>query len=286
MSSKRTTLLVRDAVKHIPDVEVLGWRPILDVVNAYDEAGAACAGAYLVGFFDEVPATVDLGGPGVLYIGETHGPSQSLRSRVESFARSAGLVPGGVFFHSGGERLAERAPDVDPKRLSVALVPFQMKDRHPPDARGILPQLVEKTLLAAYLRVHGALPRLNQDGRYMPADWDVALSETFLAECAGRGVTKDHRKPAEAWLRATLATAYKVRDVSWIDRYQPWIGVEVTLSRGWYAYLGGSPDGAALDFSLWSPENKADPYFQRAIATPDDARHAAWDLHKLWNYGP
>ena len=276
------SLLVKDVVSDL-DAHVVPWMPIL---AAIEDRESVRAGAYLVGHFDTAPDRVDLSGEGILYIGETHGWSQSLGSRVSAFARSLGLVPGGAFFHSAGERFAQCCPGVPASAVSVALVPFTGEARHPADARGIVPQLIEKLLLAKYLDAHHRLPVLNEDGRYTPRGVDVSFGDAALADCLAGGMTATNTPAAGGWLRNVMDSAYKIRSINRIERYKPWIGLECCLSKGWTAYLGSADVPAPhLDFTVWSPADPLNPWYETRIATGEDARRAAWEFYAKWNYG-
>lgn len=268
------------ALAHIQDIQVLVWEPILDVAAA-TKPETFRSGAYIVASFEQAPASVDLGCPEILYIGETHGRTQSLANRVASFARSVGILTGPGFYHCAGERLAELDPPVAPRSLFVAIVPFMMKERHPPDARGMMPQLIEKTLLTAYLNLHGGLPPLNQDGRYMPRGWNPALTPADLATYLRDGVTVDNHAAAETWLRTVLRSAYKIKTIEWTKAYKPWKGLECTMTAGWHAYIGAAPGAPALDFTVWSSQGV---WFEAELATVEDSKFAAWDFYKRWNY--
>ncbi len=137
-----------------PDIQFSEWYSWDDVKNI---PNSNRTGLYIIARFDDVPeGAADPLAKEIIYIGETHGGSQTISKRLTMFFKAA-RIGGGVHKHSGGNRFnrelgadltniyaAGFAPEFDDKRL---LNPFIF--------------YAERKLIWEYVVKHGTLPLSN-----------------------------------------------------------------------------------------------------------------------------
>ena len=145
-------------------------------------------GTYLIAHFRSgAPHAVDRTDANIFYIGETHGPTRSLKARLLDFGKSAGFLGPQRAGHYAAWAFPDyaKASDIDANDVYVAACPYVAGTDAPPDARGMFPTLVEAITLWSYTVIHGHMPALNNSGRQgepepAPA-WDDGLMRSLLS---------------------------------------------------------------------------------------------------------
>lgn len=170
-----------------PDPTFIGWfrwSALRD--GTLDETARRAVqevGTYLLaGFKAGPPAVVDRTDKHIFYIGETHGPSRSLKVRLMDFGRSAAFLgkprPGHYAAWAFGTNDTTAELNVDD--VYVAVCAYSGSATSPPDARGLFPIMVESMMLWSYLNVHGCMPALNNSGKQGPPELAPTWDETAL----------------------------------------------------------------------------------------------------------
>lgn len=244
-------------------------RPAPDAPIGLDEVGC-----YLIADgegTDLAGAPADPAEGRIFYIGETHGRTTSLSTRLHAFGRSAGLFDGG---QTDGHYAAWWLPFLFPARrpvgagrtdgsgLFVSLLPASVIGGHPGlPLAGVAPVLAESAALWSFVQTHECQPKLNRKGRRTDVDhdeidaraWDDLLAyrrDASAAMAAARFLCHHAvvRRGGKPW--SSLAT---YRDDSWE-------GVEGTLGRKnarEAIYVGWHKDGpGGVSLSLWRQKNK------------------------------
>ncbi len=282
-------MLAQEALSAIGEARVTPWVRFNDLW-ARPARDLHRAGGYLVGLFDELPAEVSLT-PAfgrLIYVGETHGPSTNIKTRLWSLAYSIGIVEDGHWGHVAGhsfnrhfgqpDRWAEAAG-----KLAVAPIPVDMDGTTAPDLRGVLPLLVEKTLLAAHVRRAGRMPLLNDYERVMTVEWQPHPTAGALAQALAEPLTEANSTDLASWLAKACMWKGRTATTTWhIDG--DWSGWKATPKRGWSVYLGRSADADHLDWSAWAKSRGE--YFRlepaREIRALRDAGEAAFAFQYGW----
>lgn len=233
-------------------------------------ADAACRrGAYMVARFHNPPMSApDVLDPALVYIGETHGRTATLRSRLRQFGRSAG-------FFSGGRRDGHYAAwnftdgvDSRPVPLAevyVALLPVPAGIERRGDLHGIWPLYAEAALLMerALASTSGRLPPLNSSGSQGPdaadvgasfvSEWVLQRSEDDVAalfQATGRAQTVVAQRLLQTLARGVWG--YRVPRVQVTeDSTGTYAGCH--LGAGRWLYLGWTKQGKAF-VSVWLGE--------------------------------
>ncbi|MCB9598276.1 MAG: hypothetical protein H6719_36520 [Sandaracinaceae bacterium] len=257
--------------------EWIAW-PDLENVAADAQHPIHRLGAYVIGRFDERPTQAATGyegeGPlartGVIYIGETHGRTSSLLSRLKQFGNSAGIFgpPQDGHYAAWGLRPAleiedrrSALPEAEVSRLYVALCPLPpaiQADTERRDARGVLPGLFEARLLWSFVQQRGHLPLLNSSGDHGAADLAAradavvaSLDQAAVTELiAASEVAKTQAVAADILTKIMAAWSYTDRPIrSRVDDRGD-IHACRPLGGGTWIFVGHSTEGAYV--SLWA----------------------------------
>lgn len=282
-------MLVQDVLRGTLGARVTPWTRVADLWSRLD-GDLNRAGAYLLGLFDALPDVVSLANDDgeVIYIGETHGPDTNLRVRLWSLAYTIGLVETGHWAHVAGNAFNRRFDGEEAwaratARLAIAPLPFDMTRELAPDMRGVVPLLMEKQLLAAYVRVHGVLPALNDYERVMPAEWQASPDAAVLTEAMSQPLTEERGRPLAAWVAQACAWKGRPSTATWKPDGS-WKGWEFIPRRGWRVYLGRTDADDHLSWSVWAKEDGAwrEVEAPRMIRTTRDASAAAFAFQYGW----
>ena len=113
-------------------------------------------GVYAIAHFDEPPSgAADPSVVEVVYIGETHGKTTKLGSRLNTFDKAA-RVGGKKYKHSGGNTYFDEF-DGDLDRAHVAIMPIAASDAV------LVPTILtaERCTIQSFVNRHGRLPDCN-----------------------------------------------------------------------------------------------------------------------------
>lgn len=282
-------MLVQDVLRDTPGARVTTWTRFADLWSRPD-SDLTRAGAYLLGLFDVLPSAVRLDHDDgeVIYIGETHGPETNLRGRLWSLAYTIGLVETGHWAHVAGNAFNRRFEGEEAwahatARLAVAPLPFDMTRALAPDMRGVVPLLMEKQLLAAFVLAHGALPALNEYERVMPTEWRASPDVAVLAAAVSQPLSEDLGRPLAAWAAQACAWKGRTSSATW-KRRGSWKGWEFVPRRGWRVYFGRFDADDHLTWEVWSKEAGEWRRLEapRAIRNTRDAAAAAFAFQYGW----
>ncbi|MCW5808373.1 MAG: hypothetical protein KIT31_38845 [Deltaproteobacteria bacterium] len=268
----------------LPDPKFIGWFRWTALQNNSLDPETAQAlqevGTYLIAQFrDGVPASVDRTEPRIFYVGETHGPTRSLRARLTDFGRSAG------FFgkQRSGHYAAWEFPDyaekngIDVSHVHVAVCPYIVGSNSAHDARGIFPTLIEAMILWSYTSRHGCMPALNNSGRQgeptPPPAWDAEAVRSLFStpepfDAVERLLTtlaESHRYAPRAFKRWNL---------------DGWSGSERPFGGGYWASIGWRHDNREI--GLWLTNGKDHRFDTDGRSATDEAQVRAL-LNELWS---
>jgi hypothetical protein len=226
--------------------------PQTDLVSAADLVRVGC---YLIGHVGrgEHPTTApNAESDCIVYIGEAHGASTSLRSRLRDFGRSAGLFGDQVRGHYAGWwypwRFPERRKPSDPRTsadgLCVAIQPCPFDEG---DAVGAFPLLIEGKAIWRHVAARGALPLLNNKGRRGAQALEPLPDEVVGTVISGVRWTAEGRHAAR-WLAQLMAVRLGGKPwdaVAW-DAGERVVGAQPGRSRDGFIYIRSADDGAEL----------------------------------------
>ncbi len=242
----------------LPDPKFIGWFRWTalrdgsldrDTANALQEVGTYV----LAHFREKPPASVDRSDANIFYVGETHGPSRSLRARLMDFGKSAGFLGKQRAGHYAAWDFPDlaREKNIDVSEVHVAVCPYIAESNSALDARGVFPTLVEAIILWSYTHRHGCMPRLNNSGKQgepaRPPTWDPAALRALLS-------TSEPYAPAEQLL-GTMAEShgYSIRAFKrWT--LDGWSGTERPFGGGYWASIGWRHD--TREIGMWLTNGK------------------------------
>lgn len=244
----------------LPDPRFIGWFrwSALHDGSVDDEVRAAlrCVGTYLVAHFPSAPPqAVDRTDASIFYIGETHGPTRSLRARLLDFGKSAGFLGAQRAGHYAAWAFPEfsRQNAIEANDVYVAICPYLGENTNEPaDARGVFPTLVEAITLWSYTLRHGGMPALNNSGKQKASEptptWNSADVSSLL-------VDPEPYPAAEKLLAAIAETrGYAHRAFKhWM--LDGWTGTERPFGGGYWASIGWR--GVGREIGMWLTNGKS-----------------------------
>lgn len=261
------------------------WKQWVRWNDLFKEKELYHAGSYMVAYSPTRPNLLSGAEPSLIYVGETHGPTQNLYRRLTAFGKSSGLLNGK---QTAGHYAAWGYPDLIAKlgvgEPWVAICPFLPDPSLPADLRGIFGPLVESITLHEYVTTHssGRLPPLNNAGVqgerqiWTPSQLKQAEVDAILGY--------DHSVAAQAaarlWLSSLTKFTYKVLGdgVSTYDDGK-WRGVQVRLHGGYYLYLGCGMTSPTPTFNVWYQD---DSIFSEVFEVEDDIAGVALKFYRFW----
>ncbi|MBK7074593.1 MAG: hypothetical protein IPH44_20080 [Myxococcales bacterium] len=269
----------------LPDGPFNGWHPWTDVLSG-GPPDLEEVGAYLLARFpDGAPTAVDPTDSRIFYIGETHGPTRTLRARLTDFGRSAGFLGRQENGHYAAWEYPKafkedvRPERTDPSGVYVALRPFPGGDLRRA-TRGVYPGLIEAIALWRYTAKHGELPRLNNSGRGHDVPARPVFEPALLAAVL---VGKDKAASVAALLQG-LATAfgYSATRRTWSWKEGDMLGLERPLGGGLWLQIGWHPTASRV--GIWVAKRDDEAWFGTGADEGPATTEAEMDtlIDRLW----
>jgi hypothetical protein len=268
----------------LPDPTFVGWFSWSALRGGSLDRETAHAlqhvGTYLIAHFrDAPPGSVNRTDENIFYVGETHGPTRSLRARLTDFGKSAGFLGEQRAGHYAAWAFPEyaKANNIDASDVYVAVCPYVAVDaKAPTDARGVFPTLIEAMVLWSYTQRHGRMPALNNSGKQYELEpaptWDPSAVRSLLVEPEPY-VASEQLLASIAQVHGYASRAFK----RWT--LDGWSGSERVFGGGYWGSIGWRHD--VREIGMWLTNGK-DYRFDtegRAATTEIELRSL---LDELW----